>query len=108
MAGIVKGSIDLTKIPKNKIVEGKKGKYLNVVITINNDADQYGNNASITVDQTPDERASKETKIYLGNAKTVWTDGTFAPAPGRENQQASNFPTQKATTKVVVDDDLPF
>ena len=35
MAGIVKGSIDLTKIPREKIVEGKKGKYLNVVITIN-------------------------------------------------------------------------
>ena len=27
MAGIIKGSINLSEIPKDKIVEGKKGKY---------------------------------------------------------------------------------
>ena len=28
MASIIKTSIDLTKIPKDKIIDGKKGKYL--------------------------------------------------------------------------------
>ncbi|MCP4326361.1 MAG: hypothetical protein GY787_31900 [Alteromonadales bacterium] len=28
MAGIIKGSINLSEIPKDKIIEGKKGKYL--------------------------------------------------------------------------------
>ena len=27
MAGIIKGSINLSEIPKDKIIEGKKGKY---------------------------------------------------------------------------------
>ena len=28
MAGIIKGSINLSMIPKDKIIQGKKGKYL--------------------------------------------------------------------------------
>ena len=34
MAGIIKGSINLSEIPKDKIIEGKKGKYLPISITI--------------------------------------------------------------------------
>jgi hypothetical protein len=41
MAGIVKGSIDLTKIPKDKIIVGKKGKYIPVSITVNDEEDQF-------------------------------------------------------------------
>ena len=42
MASIIKASIDLTKIPKDKIYEGKKGKYLPITITLNDEADQFG------------------------------------------------------------------
>ena len=35
MAGIIKGSINLEAIPKDKIIVGKKGKYLPIVITVN-------------------------------------------------------------------------
>ena len=34
MASIIKASIDLTKIPKDKIYVGKKGKYLPITITL--------------------------------------------------------------------------
>jgi hypothetical protein len=106
MAGIVKGSIDLTKIPKDRIVEGKKGKYLNVVVTINNEVDQFGNNASITVDQTAEERQAKAAKTYLGNAKIVWTDGNFPSPPPRDGQmqQGMNAPTAAPAPA----NDLPF
>jgi len=102
MAGIVKGSIDLTKIPREKIVEGKKGKYLNVVVTINDEVDQYGNNASITVDQTPEERQAKEAKTYLGNVKVIWTDGQVPQPTPRDAQ-----PIQQQAAPVD-NDDLPF
>jgi len=39
MASIIATSIDLTKIPKDKIIDGKKGKYLPITITLN-DADR--------------------------------------------------------------------
>ena len=71
MAGIIKASIDLTKIPKEKIVDGKKGKYINVTMFINDEPDQYGNNASVIMSQTKEEREAKTPRVYLGNGKTV-------------------------------------
>ena len=101
MAGILKGNIDVTKIPKNKIYEGKKGKYIGVVNSLNNEADQFGQHGSVTVDQTKEERDAKEPKIYLGNLQVVWTDGE--PVPEKDS---STMPMQTATTETK--DDLPF
>ena len=99
MAGIVKGSINLSNIPKDKIIVGKKGKYLPIVVTVNDDVDQFGNQGPIVVDQTKEERENKVAKTYLGNVKVVWTNGEFPdPAPYDRPQQT--------TTKV--DADLPF
>tara|TARA_B100001939_G_C16932179_1_gene614369 strand:- start:636 stop:947 length:312 start_codon:yes stop_codon:yes gene_type:complete len=103
MAGILKASINLTAIPKDKIIEGKKGKYIPIVININNEADQFGNHGPICVDQTKEERDAKEAKTYLGNIQVVWTDGQSLPE--RELQPAS----QKVEAKSdIADDDLPF
>ena len=105
MAGIIKGSINLSEIPKDKIVEGKKGKYLPISITINDEVDQFGNFGPIIVDQSKEEREAKVAKKYLGNCKVVWTDGVF-PEPNRDNQTA---PTpQNKPQAVAADPDLPF
>jgi hypothetical protein len=39
MASIIKGNINLDNIPKDKIFVGKKGKYLPITITINDEVD---------------------------------------------------------------------
>ena len=59
MAGIIKGSINLSEIPKDKIIEGKKGKYLPISITVNDEVDQFGNFGPIIVDQSKEERDAK-------------------------------------------------
>lgn len=65
---VITASIDLTKIPEEKIVKGKKGKYLNIVIGERKyGADQYGNTHWIKVQKPKD---SQEDDIYLGNGKT--------------------------------------
>lgn len=69
MASIINASIDVTKIDKEKLV---KGKYLNISININDENDKFGNNVTVTLNQTPDERAAKAPKTYLGNGKVVW------------------------------------
>jgi len=74
MASIIATSINLNKIPKDKIVEGAKGKYLPITITLNDELDQFGNNGPITVQQSKEERDAKVEKIYLGNVKVVWTN----------------------------------
>lgn len=102
MASIIKFSIDLNKIPKDKIITGKKGgKYLPMTVTVNNEVDQYGNQGPVIVDQTKEEREAKVDKVYLGNAKVIWTDGkNVEKAPYMESTSAA--PKEEET------DDLPF
>ena len=73
MASIIKTSINLDQIDKSKIYVGKKGKYLPVTITLNDELDNFGNNGPIIIEQTKEERESKSPKTYLGNVKVVWT-----------------------------------
>ena len=51
MASIIKTSINLNNIPKDRIFEGKKGKYLPVTITLNDELDQFGNQGPVVVEQ---------------------------------------------------------
>ena len=103
MASILKTSINLNAIPKDKIINGKKGKYLPITITVNDDLDQFGNQGPVCVDQTKEERDAKEAKTYLGNVKVVWTNGDNVEVAPRDN-----MPQQAAPQPAAVDDDLPF
>ena len=102
MASIIKASINLNDIPKDKIYVGKKGKYLPITITLNDELDQFGNQGPVVVEQTKEERDAKAPKTYLGNVKVVWTNGTnVEPAPRTDAQPA---PAPAAAPA----DDLPF
>ena len=101
MASIIKASINLSEIPKDKIFVGKKGKYLPITITLNDDVDQFGNQGPVVVEQTKEEREAKVPKTYLGNVKVVWTNGTFPDRVTDGQPQAKPQPQQ-------VEEDLPF
>lgn len=73
MATILNASLNVAKIDKTKLIQGKTGKFLNVTITINDEVDKYGNNASIFESQSKEEREAKTPKNYLGNGKVIWT-----------------------------------
>ena len=101
MASIIKTSINLDAIPKDKIIVGKKGRYLTLTFTLNDEVDNYGNQGPVVVEQSKEERDAKAPKVYLGNVKVVWTNGDNVAAAPREGQ-----PQQTAAQSV--DDDLPF
>ena len=103
MASIIKASIDLNKIPKDKIFVGKKGKYLPITITINDEVDQFGNQGPVVVEQSKEEREAKTPKTYLGNVKVVWTNGDNVDVAPRDG--AATPPPSKPAP---VEDDLPF
>ena len=105
MASIIKASINLSEIPKDKIIPGKKGKYLPISITINDEVDQFGNFGPIIVDQSKEERDAKVAKKYLGNVRVVWSNGTFPEAP---KQGAPVAALKAAAVETKVEDDLPF
>jgi hypothetical protein len=98
MAEILSGSINLNLIKKENIKEvtlkdGSTAKFLNINISINNQVDQYGNVAGLTISQTQEERQAKTKKVYLGNLKRVWSE---APVPTLED------------SKEQTSDELPF
>jgi hypothetical protein len=99
MAQLISASIDVSKISKDKLIKGDKGTYLNITISINDEVDQYGNQAGIYESQSKEEREAKEKKNYLGNGKIAWssdggTPAKKAPAP--------------APAPSVEEDNLPF
>ena len=102
MASIIKASINLNNIDKSKIIEGKKGKYLPITITLNDELDQFGNQGPIVVAQTKEERETKTAKTYLGNVQVVWTNGDNVAAAPREDQPQQAAPVAQPA------DDLPF
>ena len=102
MASIIKASINLNVIPKEKIFVGKKGKYLPITITLNDELDQFGNQGPIVVEQTKEERDAKAPKTYLGNVKVVWTNGDNVDVAPRDNQSAP------APAPAAAEEDLPF
>ena len=101
MAGIIKTSINLNMIPKDKIIIGKKGKYLPITVTVNDEPDQFGNQGPVVVEQTKEEREAKAPKTYLGSVKVVWTNGENVDTPPRDGAPAP-------APKTEVEEDLPF
>ena len=102
MASIIKTSINLTNIDKSKVIDGKKGKYLPITITLNDEVDQFGNNGPVCIAQTKEEREAKTAKVYLGNVQVVWTNGNNVDVAPRQDQSAQAAPAAAAV------DDLPF
>ena len=105
MASIIATSIDLTKIPKDKIIEGKKGKYLPITITLNDELDQFGNSGPIVVQQSKEEREAKAAKVYLGNVKVVWTNDVNVGVAPKDVAPAQPAAQPAAAEQV---DALPF
>jgi hypothetical protein len=101
MSTLINASIDVTKIDKSKLYNGK---YLNLTISINDSTDQYGNNVGLTESQTKEERDLKTSKRYLGNGKVVYTNGEVKVAEKQEK------PLQTASQKFQKNsfDNLPF
>ena len=74
MSSLISLSIDLTKIEKSKLVNDK---YLNLTISVDDETKAYGNNVSTYHAQTKEEREAKENRLYLGNGRVIWTDGSI-------------------------------
>lgn len=86
--------LDVNKIDKSKLFKGEKGTYLSLTCSMNDEADQFGNNVSAWIEQTQEERQSGENKTYLGNGKVFWSDGGTTPKQPKITQPD--------------EDDLPF
>jgi|TARA_R100000081_G_C4785669_1_gene154359 hypothetical protein len=95
MASIINHYIDLTKVDKSRL---KDGKILQIT-TVVDDTTKYGNNVGTYESMSKDEKDAGKKRNYVGNGKVVWTDGSITVAE-KENS------TKKAATPAT--EDLPF
>jgi hypothetical protein len=98
MSAIIQMSIDVTKIDKSKL---KDGKYLNVSISVN-DETKYDNNVSMCYNQTKEERESGAKKVYFANGRVIWTNNIIKVA---EKSIQNDLPSGNVSSE---DDGMPF
>jgi len=81
--------IDVTKIDKSRLFEGKNGaKYLDAILWETND-DQYGNSHRIVQSVSKEERLAGVKGAIIGNAKTI------GQQTGATNNQQTNRPARR-------------
>ena len=102
--------IDVTKIDKNRLFEGKKGKYLDATVFINPDeADQHGNHGMVTQDVSKEERDNGVKGNILGNVKVFWQgDGKSVSNSQTGNTQEQTPQQSQGGGFDNFDDDIPF
>lgn len=68
---IINLDIDVTMLPRECIREAKNGhKYLKLTVGTMKQPDKFGNDMTIWVTQTKEEREEKADRVYVGKAKT--------------------------------------
>lgn len=111
---IIAASIDLSKIDKTKIQKLDKdgnpfkngAMYYNVDIILSDQPNQFGQDTSLSTAQTKEERAEKAKRNYIGNGKTVWSDGGYKPNQASEVKETKQETRNGATSPN--SDDMPF
>lgn len=64
--------IDVSKINKERLYEGKKGLYMDLMVQIDDEEDKFGNNVKVWESQSKEEREEKKDRNFLGNGKVVF------------------------------------
>ncbi len=81
--------------------------YVNLSINVNDETNQWGQNVSVTLSQTKEEREAKVAKQYVGNGKVVWVnDGGVKVADKVDNNELTS--SQQSTAGREESDGLPF
>ncbi len=94
-------SICLSDLPKEKITTSAKNskKYINLIVADKRETDPYGNDTTVYVSQTKEEREGVSKTIYVGQGKKIGA-----------KPQTQSAPIQQPAQQHIPDptDDLPF
>ena len=98
--------VDVTKIDKTRIYDGKKGKYITLTSFVNlYEEDQYGNHGFITHKKDQGE----DNLPIIGNTKVFWTSEGQQQSPQGYDQRSQEV-RQQVQDKFgpEPEDDIPF
>jgi len=85
-----------------KGINAKGENGIAIDISISDEPNNYNQNVSAFVSQSKEDREAKKARYYIGNGRTIWTDGTIKAIPYKEQGQPVTQEQAQTT------DDLPF
>ena len=98
MSTLINFWIDVNSLHKDKFKKYKNGKvFYPFTANIEDVSNEYGQNVSIFLEQTEEERKNKVDRNYHGNGSVVWTDGKIVKAEKKNSKNS-----------VIDNNDLPF
>lgn len=71
-----------------KVITVKNQPGISLQLGINDDTNKFGQNVSVSVSQTKEEREAKKDKYYVGNGKVFYTDGKITKAEKKDIPKA--------------------
>lgn len=84
-------NLDLSKVDKNKIYIGKKGKYYKTRVVLREEEDQYGNTGFVQTASTKEERDNGYEASFVGNLKEFKYKDASEPASQEEVEDDLGF-----------------
>lgn len=95
-------NINVLKIPKDRIVVGKKGEYLDLVLFDNKHGrDEFGNDGFVSISMSKQERQNGEKGVIIGNWKHINTEGA-KPKQEKETKESEGGSSEEE------DSEIPF
>ena len=83
--------------------QGKEGEGVKLTVSLSDQTNSFGQNVSVYVAQTKEQRDAKTPLFYVGNGKTFWSKGE-TPVPQREEPKQEQNPVTSGNDET----DLPF
>jgi proline dehydrogenase len=72
-----------------KTVQAKGVKGVSLTISMNDEANEWGQNVQSYVSQTKEDREAKKPKFWTGSGKVFWADGKAPSVVKKEQAHAS-------------------
>lgn len=94
----------------NFSIKNESGVWVKYTMSINEKMDDFGNNASIFIAQSKEDREAKVKKNFVGNGKVAWTDGNIVKAEfvERTESKPTGMSMQSTSSRLAESNDLPF
>lgn len=83
----------------------KNAPGIGIDISVNDEARSYGQNVTMTIAQTKEQREAKNKKFYVGNGRTFWSNNGEPTFTKQESEVNKDEPSVNYSAK---EDDLPF
>ncbi len=108
MSDIIAVKINVSKVDKARLFQGKSGKYLDVLLLPNRSGvDQYGNDYMVVQSVGKEERAAGVRGAILGNGRTL-TPTARAASPAAVDAATTPTPASALVVESGAGDELPF